>query len=238
MLPMFLEQIRQIALDYPDTEEYFQWRDRAFFRGIKGRNFLYANERKDHLEVLLRIPPGKQAEISELPFVEQHKSIGHKGWFIARIRKQSELDAVKPFIAISYEINKPFRTVADRIEGENPAVIDYLEQVRQKALSFSEDGTTEIEEYFPFGDRAFRVVGGKIFLYASEYDEGLYLNVRLPMGIREHALSMPNVEVPKYIGHQGWVGVRVKTPEQLNTAITWIDISYEENLVKKKSRKK
>jgi predicted DNA-binding protein (MmcQ/YjbR family) len=105
-------------------------------------------------------------------------------------------------------------------------------------LSFGEDGTTGIEEYFPFGDRAFRVVGGKIFLYASEYNEGLYLNVRLPMGIREHALSMPNVEVPKYIGHHGWVGVRVKTPEELNTAITWIDISYDENLVKKKSKKK
>ncbi len=229
----FLEQVRESALGYEGAEEYSPWGTRAFFREVKGRNFLFVIEQPDHLEVLVRLYSRERAVALGLPFVETHKSMGNRGWVSVKIRRQEELDRVLPWIKLSYDLNKPFRTKADYMEGETVEILDFLEQVRQVALGYK-----DIEEYFPFGDRAFRKRKGKIFVYASESDEHLYVNVRLPLGEREDALELPFVEVPKYLGHRGWVGAKVRTQEELDTVLPWIQTSYELNNPPRKSRLK
>jgi hypothetical protein len=229
-----LEQVRQLALSYDDAEEYFPWKNRGFFRGLKGRNFLFANEKPDHLELFFQLPVGRQTEALTQPFVEVNKSMESNGWLTARVRTPEELATVIPWIKTSYELNKPFRTKSDLIEGEVPEVLDFLEQVRQQANSYG----TEIEEYFPFGGRAFRSKKGQIFLHANEAGDHLYVNVRLPIGEREYALSLPFVDVPKYIGYKGWVGAKIRTQEELEIVLPWITMSYDLNKPARKSKAK
>ncbi len=228
-----LEQVRQIALSYPEAEEYFPWGTRSYFRSLKGRNFLFVVEGLDDLVVSLRLPLGEQAGAVSLPFVERHKSMGFKDWFTATIKTDEELDLIKPWIGLSYELGKPFRGKADCLPGEQPYILEFLDRVRQIAHSYE-----DIEEYFPFGDRAFRKRKGQIFLHANEHQDGLYVAVRLPMGEREHALSLPFVEVPKYIGHKGWVGAKVRNEEELETVLPWVDLSYEMNQPVRKNKLK
>lgn len=228
-----LEQVRQVVLDYENTEESFPWGTRSFSRELKGRHFLFAYEQKDHLELLFRVPLQQREAALSLPFVEVHKSMGARGWLTGRLRTQAELETVLPMLRLSYELAKPFRRPEDALPGEKPEILDFLEQVRQVAVTYP-----DVEEYFPFGDRAFRSRKGQIFLYASEQDELLYVSVRLPFGEREFALTLPNVEIPRYIGHKGWVGVKVGNQEDLNMVLPWIDLSYEENKPKRKSKVK
>ena len=86
-----LEQARQVALSYEDTEEYFPWGTRSYFREIKGRNFLFIYEPKDHVELLFRVPLKDKAAALDLPFVEVHKSMADKGWLTARVRTEAQL---------------------------------------------------------------------------------------------------------------------------------------------------
>ena len=64
------------------------------------------------------------------------------------------------------------------------------------------------------------------------------MNVRLPFGEREFALTLPNVDIPKYIGHKGWVGIKVSTQDELDLAMPWIQVSYEENKPRRKGKAK
>lgn len=228
-----LEQVRQKALSYPDAEEHFPWGTRTFFREMKGRNFLFVNEKPDQVEVTFRVPLGQREEILAESFVEANKNMDQRGWLVAKIKTQEELDRILPWIETSYALNKPMRSRDELLPGEAPQVLDFLEQVRQIALSYD-----DIEEFFPYGGRAFRPRKGQIFLHANEGDDHLYLNVRLPIGEREYALSLPFVDVPKYIGHKGWVGVTVRTQEELDLALPWIGVSYDMNRPVRKSRAK
>ena len=228
-----LEQVREVALGYEDSQEAFPWGTRSFFREIKGRHFLFAYEQKDHLELLFRVPMQDKVLALSLPFVEVHKSMGSRGWLTARTRNQDELEAVLPMLRLSYVLAKPFRHPEDALPGEKLELIGFLEQVRQVAFTYP-----DVEEYFPFGDRAFRSRKSQIFLYASEQDESIFVSVRLPSGEREFALTLPNVEIPRYIGHKGWVGVKVGNPDDLSMVLPWIDLSYEENKPKRKSKAK
>jgi hypothetical protein len=116
---------------------------------------------------------------------------------------------------------------------EIPELIEFLAEIRQIAHSYG-----DIEEYFPFGERAFRIRKGKIFLYTEEHGNCLYVSVRLPFGEHGYALSLPFVEVPKYIGHQNWVGVKVSNREELETLLPWLPISFAMNNPPKKSKSK
>lgn len=229
-----LEQVRQIVLSYEEAEEYFPWKSRAFFRSLKGRNFLFANEQPDYLEVTFRLPSSEKERALKLPFIQVHKYMDERGWVNANIRTQAELDQIVPWLRLSYDMNKPFRSKTELVDGETPEPLDFLEQVRHNALSYEDD----IEEYFPYGDRAFRSRRGQIFLYAGEQENSLYVNVRLPLGEREYALSLPYVDIPKYIGHKGWVGAKIHTQEELDIVLPWIGISYTMNKPVRKSKAK
>jgi hypothetical protein len=227
-----IAEIRQVALSYDDAEEYTPWGTLAFFRGLKGRNFLFVNDKLEGcLEVIVQLLPAQRDQIMSLPFVELHKSMGKGGWVSAKIRNHAEVVQVIPWIHWSYALNKPIRDKEDLLPGEAQAVLDFLTQVRQIALAYE-----DIEEYFPFGERAFRPRKGKIFLYTSEQDECLLLKVRLTPMERDYALTMPFVDVPRYIGHQGWVAGSVTTQEELDIMLPWIGESYNINQPVRKGR--
>ena len=221
-----LEQIRQCALSYDDSNEYFPWGTRTFSRSLKGNNFLFVLEqkRKNGLEVLLRLPPAIATQALEQPFVERHKSMGARGWLTCIVGAQAELEMVLPWIAISYALSKPVRQPDELVTGEDPTGLEMLDTVRQAAMSYG-----DIEEFFPYGSRAFRRRKGQIFLYAYEGDGCLNVSVRLPLGMREYALSLPFTSVPKYIGPKGWLEAQVSTQAELETVLPWIDFSFEMN---------
>lgn len=226
-----LEQVRQQALSYENAEENFPWGNRVFFRDLKGRNFLFANTKNDYLEVTFRLPKAQKEQVLALPFVEPSRYMSN--WVNANVRTQAELDQISPWIKVSYKLNKPFRSQSEVLPGEAPEVLDFLEQVREAALRYE-----DVEEYFPYGDRAFRLRKGKIFVYIGEGDDYLSVSVRLPLGEREYALSLPFIEVPKYIGHQGWVQAKVRTQSELDTVLPWVAVSYEVNNPPRKTRAK
>lgn len=231
----WLEQIRQSALSYDDSEEYFPWGTRTFSRGMKGNNFLFVldEKHKTSLEVLLRLPAATATQALEQPFVARHKSMGFKGWLTVKIKEQAALEMVLPWIAVSYALSKPVRQPNELVEGEDPIVLTMLEAVRRAAMSYD-----DIEEFFPYGSRAFRRRKGQIFLYASEGDDCLNVSVRLPLGVREYALTLPFVSVPKYIGPKGWLEAQVSTEAELQTVLPWIDFSFEMNKPARRSKAK
>lgn len=233
-LEEILAQVREIALGFENTEEYAPWGNRAFFRDIKGCNFLFANPKDDYLNLVLRLPKSQKAEALQLPFIEPDKSLGeHRGWLSAKVHSPEELEIILPWLKISYNLNNPFRGKADTLEGENSFVLEALEEIREKALSFG-----DIEEFFPYGGRAFRKRKGQIFLHADELEEYLNVTVRLPLGEREFALNLPYVEIPKYIGNKGWVSAKIRSPEELEIALAWVEISFHMNQpVRKKALK-
>jgi len=227
-----LNEVRQMALSYEDVEEYTPWGTLCFFRDIKGRNFLFVNDQLEGcLEVMVKLLPAQRAPILSLPFVDMHKSMGKGGWVSAKIKNQDELAQVIPWIGWSYDLNKPIRTKEDLLPDESLEVLNFLAQIRQVAMGYE-----DIEEYYPFGSRAFRKNKGKIFLYASEQDDYLYLQVRLTPMERDYALTLPFVEVPRYIGHQGWVAGSVRTQEELDIMLPWISESYNINQPVRKGR--
>ncbi len=228
-----LEQARQAVLQFPETEETFPWGTRTFSREIKGNNFLFIYTQPDHFELLFRLPRREKETALKLPFIEAHKSMGDRGWLSATVKTAGELEKVLPMLRLSYDLAKPFRDPADALPGEDGQILELLEKTRQAAQKYE-----DVEEFFPFGSRAFRTRKGQIFLYASESEEWLNINVRLPFGEREFALTLPNVEVPKYIGHKGWVAVKIRNHDDLEMALPWIDLSFDENRPKRKARLK
>ena len=228
-----LEQTRQVALEFPLVEETFPWGTRCFRRELKGNSFLFIYTQPDHIELLFKLPKRDKEAALELPYVEVHKSRGDRGWLSAKVKTSEELKKVLPLLQLSYALAKPFRGLADALPGEDVKVLGLLEKVRQVAHKYE-----DVEEFFPYGDRAFRTRKGQIFLYASESDEWLNINVRLPFGERELALTLPSVEVPRYIGHKGWVAIKVHDQDDLDMVLPWIALSYDENRPKRKPRLK
>lgn len=226
-----LDQVRQTALEFPDAEETFPWGTRTFSREIKGNNFLFIFPQPDHLELVFKLPrPPKDAAL-KLPFVEPHKSMERRNWLSARVRTPAELEKVLPMLKSSYKMAKPLRGPTDALPDEDLKILEFLETARQAAHKYG-----DVEEFFPYGSRAFRQRKGQIFLYASEGDDWLNLRVRLPFGEREFALTLPNVEIPKYIGPKGWVEVQVRDQADLDLTLPWIDLSFQENRPKRKAK--
>ena len=228
-----VETVRERALALPDAEEYFPWGTRAYFRQMKGRNFLFVADKPDHLIVTLWVVGYSRDEALRLPYIAAHTSMGHKGWLDATIRTRAELDPVLDLIAHSHTISNPFRSPADVLPGEDPQSLEFLAQLRA-AIGRDDD----IEEFFPYGDRAWRPRKGQIFAYASERNGSLYVNVRLPLDEHEYALSLPFTDVPKYIGHKGWIGTDVTTSDELEMVLGWLPMSYEMNNPPRKGRVK
>ena len=94
----------------------------------------------------------------------------------------------------------------------------------------------DIEEYFPYGSRAFRPLGGKIFLYTTEFDDALYLIVKPSPITKDYALTLPYVDIPKYFGPSGWIGVTCANQEELENGLLWLEESYKITNTPKKSR--
>lgn len=233
-MPDFIAQIRELALSFEDAVEYFPWHDHAFYREQKGCNFLYLIEHAEYIEILVRLPKGVREAVLSQPNVEVNIHMNHKGWMSVKINNQAELDEAKKWIALSYQYNKPIRRQEDLLEGESSETLMFLEEVRKLALSFG-----DVEEYFPFTDRAFRLRKGKIFLYATECIDYLNVTVLLPTSLREFALRQPYVEVPKYLAYKGWISAKVSNAQELDTVLGWIETSFEMNQPprKKSSRK-
>ena len=94
--------------------------------------------------------------------------------------------------------------------------------MRDRAMSYP-----QIEETFPWGERAIKVKG-KTFLFMRLADKELSFSVKLPRtGVQ--ALALPFAKPTEYgLGKHGWVTVRIsKTSKELtDQCFSWLDESY------------
>jgi predicted DNA-binding protein (MmcQ/YjbR family) len=104
-----------------------------------------------------------------------------------------------------------------------PAALKKLETVmRDRAL-----GYPEVEETFPWGERAIKVKG-KTFLFMRLGDENLSFSVKLPRTGMQ-ALALPFAKPTEYgLGKHGWVTVSLTKVDKalIEQCLLWIDESY------------
>ena len=75
--------------------------------------------------------------------------------------------------------------------------------LRQAALAYP-----ETVEDFPWGERAFKAAGKKVFMFLWEGEDGVSLSLKLPFR-SEEALAMKGAEPTGYgLGRAGWVTFR------------------------------
>ena len=85
----------------------------------------------------------------------------------------------------------------------------------------------QVEETFPWGERAIKVKG-KTFLFMRLADKEISFSVKLPRTCLQ-ALALPFAKPTEYgLGKHGWVTVRLaKTSKELTSqCLAWLDESY------------
>jgi predicted DNA-binding protein (MmcQ/YjbR family) len=86
-----------------------------------------------------------------------------------------------------------------------------------------------VHEDHPWGERAFKVRGKKVFLFMSNATPGaLSLSVKLPVA-RLTALALPFAEPTGHgLGRAGWVTASFRRPDRppLDLLLAWLNESY------------
>jgi len=97
-----------------------------------------------------------------------------------------------------------------------------LERLREICLAFPE--ATEQETW---GHPTFRV-RDKIFAACGSEEEGLSMTCKAPAGAQEVLVSADPKRFfrPAYVGHRGWVGVRLDLPVDWNQIADLVEESY------------
>ncbi len=113
-----------------------------------------------------------------------------------------------------------------------PLTHDCAKKLRAAAIKYP----TTIED-FPWGERAFKVGGKKVFLFLSESDDGFNCSMKLPFRAEE-ALKMKGAEPTGYgLGRSGWVSFKfsAKAKPPMGKLIDYLDESWRAVAPKKLS---
>lgn len=106
-----------------------------------------------------------------------------------------------------------------------------------KALRQAALGYPETVEDFPWGERAFKVAGKKVFMFLWEGEDGVSLSLKLPFR-SEEALAMKGAQPTGYgLGRAGWVTFKYapKSKLPLDELIDYLDESWRAVAPKKLS---
>lgn len=97
---------------------------------------------------------------------------------------------------------------------------DFLERLRRVCLELP--GAVETETW---GHANFRA-GKKIFALLGDHEGAPALVVKAAPGAQEMLVGDPRFFVPPYVGHKGWVGVRVSSALPLALVEDLVEDSY------------
>jgi len=104
------QELRDFALEYPESHEDFPWGERAIKVKAKAFLFMRADEEAGLVSLSCKLPQSRDLA-AELPFAEPtHYGLGKHGWVTAKLTAK-EADAVELMKAW---IDESFRAVAPK----------------------------------------------------------------------------------------------------------------------------
>lgn len=104
-----------------------------------------------------------------------------------------------------------------------------IKHVEGKALRAAALAYPQTVEDFPWGDRAMKVAGKKVFLFiGASHDGGFSCSMKLPYR-HEEALKLKNTKPTPYgLGRAGWVSFTfsAKSKVPMTKMLDWLDESW------------
>jgi predicted DNA-binding protein (MmcQ/YjbR family) len=108
-------------------------------------------------------------------------------------------------------------------------VADTLKHPEAKKLRAAALAYPTTVEDFPWGDRAFKVGGKKVFLFLSDSEEGGWsCAMKLPFRNKEALKVKGAMPTPYNLGKSGWVSFRFSAKQKVPSAqmLDWLDESW------------
>lgn len=225
MATTYHDAVRQACLWLPDTEEFIS-HGSPNFRPRGGRIFAtyVANHHGDgRIALWLNAPSGVAAQrVAAEPkhfFIPPY--VGPYGWVGVHLDRGLSWDRIVALVRESYEMKSPAKLVA-RIgrapkvtaptSAPAPGELDRMQAPRAQAVLAAVrqivGGWPEVHEDSQFGYPVFRA-GKRVFVQAYDYDG---LTLAFWVGVdRQGLMTMdPRYHVPRYSGHNGWIGLDVR----------------------------
>jgi predicted DNA-binding protein (MmcQ/YjbR family) len=100
------EQIRRLALSFPETYEDEPWGEPVFKVGAN-RMFALMGVDGAHVRLTLKLTPEEREIAMLLPFVARARYLGRYGWVTATVSDDESLEAALEWLRESYWLRAP-----------------------------------------------------------------------------------------------------------------------------------
>jgi predicted DNA-binding protein (MmcQ/YjbR family) len=100
------EQIRRLALSFPETYEDEPWGEPVFKVGAN-RMFAWMGVDESHVRLTLKVTPEEREIAMLLPYVERARYLGRYGWVTATVTDEESLQAALEWVRESYWLRAP-----------------------------------------------------------------------------------------------------------------------------------
>jgi predicted DNA-binding protein (MmcQ/YjbR family) len=110
------EQIRALALSFPEAYEDRPWGDFPVFKVANNKVFAWMWEDESEVRVTLKLTKDEREIAFLLPFVSVAKYVGRYGWITANVTDEESLDAALEWLRESYWLKAPAR-LRSAVEG-------------------------------------------------------------------------------------------------------------------------
>ena len=107
------DELRDVALCYPGTDEHFPWGETAI--KVRGKTFLFMRAEDDVLSLSVKLPRSREDALA-LPFTEPtHYGLGKAGWVTASFKRGDDVPVgiLKDWIDESYRAVAPKKLIAE-----------------------------------------------------------------------------------------------------------------------------
>jgi predicted DNA-binding protein (MmcQ/YjbR family) len=103
------EQIRELALSFPEAYEDRPWGDFPVFKVANDKVFAWMVEDDREVRITLKLTKEEREIAFLLPFVSVAKYVGRYGWITASVADEESLDAALEWLRESYWLKAPPR---------------------------------------------------------------------------------------------------------------------------------
>lgn len=103
------DQIRALALSFPEAYEDRPWGDFPVFKVANNKVFAWVVEDGPEVRVTLKLTKEEREIAFLLPFVSVAKYVGRYGWITASVTDDESLDAALEWLRESYWLKAPPR---------------------------------------------------------------------------------------------------------------------------------
>jgi predicted DNA-binding protein (MmcQ/YjbR family) len=111
------EQIRELALSFPESYEDRPWGDFPVFKVGENKVFGWAVTEDDAVNVTVKLTAEEREIAHLLPYVKTASYVGRYGWITAAVTDEESLEAALEWLRESYWLKCPTELRA-AVEGE------------------------------------------------------------------------------------------------------------------------